>query len=165
VTFGLSDRTALSFDIEHTWYSDVDSVGNPIALLFNCPTAGVGGMELSNCLGGDNGGGFGWDDMTTYKLGLRYTAGEDWTWRLGYSYGEQPIPTSEMSFNILAPAVMEHHFTAGFTLERTKGRQLSLALMYAPEIDQTGPQNFDPSQDVTFEMYEWELEASYSWRF
>jgi len=61
--------------------------------------------------------------------------------------------------------VMEHHFTAGFTLERTKGRQLSLALMYAPEIDQTGPQNFDPSQDVTFEMYEWELEASYSWRF
>jgi long-chain fatty acid transport protein len=165
LTWKATDTTAWSFDIEHAWYSDVGSVGNPIANLFRCPTAGVGGTDLSSCLGGDNGGGFGWEDMTIYKLGLRYIAGEDWTWRFGYSYGEQPIPVSEMSFNILAPGVMEHHFTAGFTLERTKGRQFNMAFMYAPNIDQTGPQNFDPSQTVTFEMYQWEVEASYSWRF
>jgi len=53
----------------------------------------------------------------------------------------------------------------GFTVSVIVLVMMSLALMYAPEIDQTGPQNFDPSQDVTFEMYEWELEASYSWRF
>jgi long-chain fatty acid transport protein len=160
-----TDTMAWSFDIEHAWYSDVDSVGNPIALLFGCPTAGAGGTELTNCLGGDNGGGFGWNDMTTYKLGLRYKAGEDWTWRLGYSYGEQPIPASEMSFNILAPGVMEHHITAGFTLERTVGRQFNMAFMFAPNVEQTGEQNFDRSQTVTFEMYQWEVEASYSWRF
>lgn len=165
LAFQATERTALSFDIEHIWYSDIDSVGNPIALLFQCPTAGRGGTDLTTCLGGDNGGGFGWDDMTVYKLGLRYTAGEDWTWRLGYSYGDQPIPNTEMSFNILAPGVMEHHFTAGFTLERTTGRQFNMALMYAPDVSVTGPQNFDPSQDVTFKMYQWELEASYSWRF
>jgi long-chain fatty acid transport protein len=165
LTWQATDTMAWSFDIEHAWYSEVDSVGNSIALLFACPTALAGGMELENCLGGNNGGGFGWEDMTTYKLGLRYTAGEDWTWRLGYSYGEQPIPVSEMSFNILAPGVMEHHLTAGFTLERTKGRQFNMAFMYAPNVDQTGPQNFDPSQTVTFEMYQWEIEASYSWRF
>ena len=165
LTFQATEKTALSFDIEHIWYSDVASVGNPISLLFNCPTAGRGGTDLTTCLGGDNGGGFGWDDMTVYKLGLRYVAGEDWTWRLGYSYGEQPIPNTEMSFNILAPGVMEHHFTAGFTLERTPGRQFNMALMYAPDVSVTGPQNFDPSQNVTFKMYQWELEASYSWRF
>jgi long-chain fatty acid transport protein len=165
LTWHASDTMAWSFDIEHAFYSDVDSVGNPIAILFRCPTAGVGGTDLTNCLGGANGGGFGWDDMTTFKLGLRYKAGEDWTWRLGYSYGEQPIPVSEMSFNILAPGIMEHHITAGFTLERTKGRQFNMAFMYAPNIDQTGPQNFDTSQTVTFEMYQWEVEASYSWRF
>jgi long-chain fatty acid transport protein len=165
LTWKATDTMAWSFDIEHAWYSDVDSVGNSIALLFQCPTAGVGGSDLTTCLGGDNGGGFGWEDMTIYKFGLRYIAGEDWTWRFGYSYGEQPIPVSEMSFNILAPGVMEHHFTAGFTLERTKGRQFNMAFMYAPNIDQTGPQNFDPSQTVTFEMYQWEVEASYSWRF
>jgi long-chain fatty acid transport protein len=160
-----TDTMAWSFDIEHAWYSDVASVGNPIANLFRCPTAGVGGTDLNSCLGGSNGGGFGWEDMTIFKLGLRYKAGDDWTWRLGYSYGEQPIPVSEMSFNILAPGIMEHHLTAGFTLERTPGRQFNMAFMYAPNIDQTGPQNFDPSQTVTFEMYQWEIEASYSWRF
>ena len=165
LTFHANQKTALSFDIEHIWYSDIGSVGNPIANLFRCPTAGRGGTDLTSCLGGDNGGGFGWEDMTVYKLGLRYIAGEDWTWRLGYSYGEQPIPNTEMSFNILAPGVMEHHFTAGFTLERTTGRQFNMALMYAPDVSVTGPQNFDPSQDVTFKMYQWELEASYSWRF
>jgi hypothetical protein len=60
---------------------------------------------------------------------------------------------------------MEHHLTAGFTLERTPGRQWNFALMYAPNVELTGPQNFDPSQNVTFEMYQWEFEASYSWRF
>jgi long-chain fatty acid transport protein len=103
--------------------------------------------------------------MTTYKVGLRYIAGEDWTWRLGYSYGEQPIPTDQMTANIVAPGIMEHHITAGFTLERTKGRQFNMSFMYAPNNDVTGPNNFDPTQNITFEMYEWEIEASYSLRF
>jgi long-chain fatty acid transport protein len=165
LTFNANERWAWNFDIEHTWFSDVDAVGNPIQNIFACPTAGQGGTALENCLGGDNGAGFGWDDMTTFKLGMRYIAGEDWTWRAGYSYGEQPVPDDQMTFNILAPAVMEHHLTAGFTLERTKGRQFNMAFMFAPSIDQTGPQNFDPTQNVTFEMYEWEIEASYSLRF
>ena len=126
-------------------------------------------MDLNSCLGADNGGGFGWDDMTVFKVGARWEVGEDWTWRFGYSYGEQPIDKDQMSFNILAPAVVESHFTAGFTLERTPGRQFNMALMYAPENSQTGPQNFDGppdlAQDVKWKMYQWEIEASYSWRF
>jgi len=159
------DNIALNFDIEHIWYSDIASVGNPIQNLFSCPTAGQGGTDLSTCLGGNNGGGFGWDDMTVYKAGMRWKAGEDWTWRFGYSYGEQPIDNDQMTFNIMAPGVMEQHVTAGFTLERTPGRQFNMAFMYAPNVKVTGPQNFDPTQTVTFQMYQWEIEASYSWRF
>ena len=165
LTVHTSESLAFNFDIEHIWYSDVDAVGNPISNIFACPTAGAGGNDLSKCLGGKNGAGFGWDDMTVYKVGMRWTNNEDWTWRLGYSYGEQPIPNSEMTFNILAPATIEHHFTAGFTLERTKGRQFNMAFMYAPDSEVSGMQNFDPSQTVSFEMYQWEVEASYSWRF
>lgn len=165
LTFKPNDTVALSVDVEHIWYSDIDSVGNPISNIFACPTAGMGGTDLESCLGGKRGAGFGWDDMTVYKFGVKWTNNEDWTWRLGYSYGDQPIPKSEMTFNILAPAVMEHHLAAGFTLERTKGRELNVAVMYAPEVDQRGAQNFDPTQTVTFEMYQWELEASYSIRF
>jgi long-chain fatty acid transport protein len=166
LTFRANEDVALSFDIEHTWYSDIDAVGNSISRLFTgCPVTQQGGMDTSFCLGGDNGAGFGWEDMTTYKVGLAWKAGEDWTWRFGYSYGKQPIPESEMSFNILAPGVMESHLTAGFTLSRTPNRELNVALMYAPNKSVTGPQNFDPLQNVTFEMYEWELEVSYGWRF
>jgi long-chain fatty acid transport protein len=165
LTFKASDAVAVSFDIENIWYSDIRSVGNPISYIFSCPTAGAGGTDIDRCLGGNNGAGFGWDDMMVYKLGLKWSNGEDWTWRFGYSYGDQPIPTSEMTFNILAPGVIEQHLTAGFTLERTPGRQFNMALMYAPNTEVSGPQNFDPSQTVSFEMFQWELEASYSWRF
>lgn len=164
LTFHTNKNLALSFDIEHTWFSDVDAVGNTIVKLFACPTAGQGGMDLSSCLGGDNGGGFGWDDMTIYKAGLAWKTSENWTWRFGYSYGKQPIPTSELTFNILAPAVMESHLTAGFTLSRAKNRELNVSLMYAPNKKVTGPQNFDPTQNVTLEMYQWDLEVSYTWR-
>ena len=165
LTWHASQALDLSFDIEHIFYGDVDSISNPISNIFACPTAGAGGTDLSKCLGGKNGAGFGWDDMTVYKVGLKWSNNEDWSWRLGYSYGEQPIPNSEMTFNILAPATIEQHFTGGFTLERTPGRQFNMALMYAPNSSLKGTQNFDPSQTVRFEMYQWELEASYSWRF
>jgi long-chain fatty acid transport protein len=165
MTFRPNDIVALNFDIDQIWYSDVKSVNNPISYLYSCPTAGQGGTDLSRCLGGDNGGGFGWDDMTVYKVGMKWKAGEDWTWRFGYSYGKQPIPTSEMTFNILAPGVMESHITAGFTLNRTANRDLNVSLMYAPNKKVTGPQNFDPTQNVTFEMHQFELEVSYGMRF
>ena len=165
VTFHANDKLDLNFDFEYIWYSDIGSVGNPIQNLFACPTAGFGGTDVENCLGGSNGGGFGWDNMAIYKVGAKYKAGEDWTWRFGYSYGKQPIDSDQMTFNILAPGVMQSHITAGFTLERTKGRQFNMAVMYAPDKKVTGPNNFDPTQNVTFEMYQWEVEASYSWRF
>jgi len=165
MTYRVSETLALNLDVDHVWYSDVDSVGNSIAKIFACPTAGQGGTDLSSCLGGDNGAGFGWEDMTVFKTGLKWKAGEDWTWRFGYSYGQQPIPSSQMTFNILAPGVIESHITAGFTLNRTPDRDLNVSFMYAPNHKQTGPQNFDPTQTVSFEMRQWELEVSYGWRF
>jgi long-chain fatty acid transport protein len=169
LTAKVSDTVSMNFDYQYIWYSDVASVGNPIQNLFSCPTAGMGGTDTSYCLGGNKGAGFGWDNMSIYKVGLVWTAGQDWTWRFGYSYGEQPIPSSEMTFNILAPATIEQHITAGFTLERTPGRQFNMAFMYAPNTKIDGPQNFDGppdlAQTVTLEMYQWEVEASYSWRF
>ena len=165
VSLHANENLVLNFDIDHTWYSDIDSVGNSIANIFACPTAGQGGIDLSSCLGGDNGAGFGWDDVTTFKIGLAWTAGKDWIWRFGYNYGKQPIPTSEMTFNILAPATPESHLTAGFTLSRVKNRELDVALMFAPNKKVTGPQNFDPTQTVTIEMYQWEVEVSYGWKF
>lgn len=158
------DRLALMFDWQEIWYSDVGSVGNPVQNLFSCPTAGFGGTDFEGCLGGNRGGGFGWDDMTVYKFGASYRLDDTWTLRGGYSFTDQPIPKDQMTFNILAPAVMEDHFSVGFTKKQAGGNEWNLSFMYAPEQTLKGPSNFDPTQTVEFSMHQFELEVSYSWK-
>ncbi len=113
-----NDRWAFMFDVQDINYSDAASVSNGIANLFNCPI--LGGTDLEGCLGGKRGAGFGWDNMTVYKLGASWQYNDDWTFRAGYSTTDQPIPKSEMTFNILAPGVMEDHFTVGFTRQHAR---------------------------------------------
>ncbi|MCH7853346.1 MAG: outer membrane protein transport protein [Proteobacteria bacterium] len=161
LTFRPTDTTAVSLDVEHTWFSEVAAVGNSFSNLFNCPS--LGGTDIASCLGGDNGAGFGWDDMTTYKVGIEWGRGSDMVWRAGISHGEQPIKSSEVMFNILAPAVIEDHITFGFTKKMRQGNELSVALMYAPNGDVTGPNPFDPTQSIKIEMYQWEVEVGYRW--
>jgi len=156
-----NDQWTLMFDVQGIKYSDADSVANPIDSLLN------GACRPDNaeyCLGGSHGPGFGWDDMTVYKLGASWKSSDTWTWRAGYSWTEQPIPEDQMTFNILAPGVMEQHLTVGFTEKMKSGNEVNLSLMYAPEKTVRGPQNFDPTQTVEFSMHQIELEISYSWK-
>jgi long-chain fatty acid transport protein len=159
-----SERFALNFDVEGIGYSDVPSVGNPFSNLFNCPTANPMATDTSNCLGGKNGAGFGWEDMTIYKIGGQWSSGNDWTWRAGYSHGDQPIPESEMIFNILAPGVMEDHLTLGFTKGLASGNEYSMSFMYAFKNEISGPNALDPTQMIYLEMKQWEIEFAFGWR-
>jgi long-chain fatty acid transport protein len=120
-------------------------------------------MDVSSCLGADAGSGFGWQDMGTIKAGLQFRTEGGWTWRGGYSYGEQPIPESEMLFNILAPGVIEQHITAGFT-KAFGTQEFSLAIMRGLSKTISGPNPLDPpaNQSIDLEMNQWELELSWS---
>lgn len=145
----------IAFDVQHIYYSDVNSVGNPML-----PNLAVDG------LGPDGGAGFGWDDMTIYKIGLQWARTAQWTYRFGYSYGEQPIPAAEVLFGILAPAVIEQHASFGFTYTFAKLSELDFSLTYAFENDVTGPNPLAASpQDVTLTMNQWEAALGYSWKF
>ncbi|VAW60846.1 putative facilitator of salicylate uptake [hydrothermal vent metagenome] len=159
-----SDKSTLVFEVQSIYYSDVASISNSISGLTNgtCqpgPTGGTG----PGCLGGSAGAGFGWDDMTIYKLG--YEWGDTTLWRVGISQGSQPIPKSETMFNILAPAVMETHITAGFTLPLGADSEFALAAMYAPKQSVSGVSAFDPGQTIEIEMVQYELQATYSMKF
>jgi len=174
-TYRPNQGLALNFDVEHIWYGDIDSIANPVRNVYACPTAGVGGTDLSSCFGGKNGGGFGWDDMTVYKIGAQWSSGGDWTWRAGLSHGDQPIPDKEVMFNILAPATIENHLTFGFTKGLESGNEWSMSFMYALNNKVTGPASpvgdptetgnpFDPFQTVAIDMDQWEIEFSFGWR-
>lgn len=152
-----SDRSTLTLDVQHIRFSDVDSVGNPVSQI----------TVNGNLFGSASGPGFGWDDMTVYKLGYQWETGSmpDWTWRVGVSHTDQPIGSSEVTLNILAPAVVETHLTAGFTRTLDKTSEYSFSFMYAPSESVAGPNAFDPGQTVEIEMSQFELEFGYSWKF
>jgi long-chain fatty acid transport protein len=163
ISFAVGDAARINLDVERVGYSDVDSVHNSISNLFTgCFIVNPSvAPETSGCLGGPNGAGFGWQDVTVYKAGLSYRSSERNTWRMGFSYGEQPIPSSEVLFNILAPGVMETHLTVGLTSERPSGNVMSWSLMYAPKKTVTGTSAFDPTQSIKLEMTQLELEFAY----
>jgi long-chain fatty acid transport protein len=158
-----SDAFTLLFDLQQIDYTDVDAVSNPIQNLFNCPIFNPSG-DFEYCLGGNKGPGFGWEDMTVYKFGGSWKYSDTWTWRAGYSFADQPIPRDQMSFNILAPGVIEQHWTVGFTQKLDSGNELNMSFMFAPSSKVSGPNNFDPTQTVDLEMKQYEVEFSYSWK-
>jgi long-chain fatty acid transport protein len=156
LAWNIAKNGTLTFDVQQIYYSDVKSIANPLSKLL------VDGQPL----GGDDGAGFGWEDMTIYKLGYQWSTNPDWTWRVGYSIGDQPIPDSEVLFNILAPGVIEQHITGGFTWATSKTSEFSMSAMYALSNDVTGPNPLNGgATNITLEMDQWELEASYAWKF
>lgn len=108
-------------------------LGGPIEAL-----SGPLSEELyGNKLGSDNAPGFGWRDVDVYKLGISYALSEKLTLRAGYSDLEQPIPANETFFNILAPGVVEEHYTIGATYKRN-AHELTFHAMHAPGVDIRG---------------------------
>jgi long-chain fatty acid transport protein len=162
VSLKASEALTLNADFQRINYSDVASVSNPVSNLFACPTAGAGGTDLESCLGGARGAGFGWQDMDVYKVGVRYAVNQDLTLRAGYSHGNQPVPASQVTFNILAPGVSEDHIAAGFT-RRTASGEWNGALLYSPEKSVSGTSTFDPTQQIRFGMKQWLVQVSYAW--
>lgn len=169
VAFKPSKNFTAAVDVQWIGFSDVGAFGNPMANLFNCPSAvflfsggQVQGGDPENCLGGDKGGSFGWDDVVVYKFGIEFQSSKEWTWRAGYSHTDQPISGENITFNIVAPAVVEDHYTFGFTRDTGKG-ELNFAAMYAPENTVSGKNAFSNGfQDVSLSMRQYELEVSWA---
>lgn len=154
----------LAFDVQHIWYSDVAALGNNTTNNLQLCLAG----QTEHCLGGSKGAGFGWEDMTVYKFGVQWDYRPDLTFRAGYSHGDQPVPTDAVLFNVLAPAVIEQHFTLGLTKQFGENAELNVAGMYAPknDVDCGCSLPFSGgSRSINIGMSQWELEMSVGLRF
>lgn len=130
VAIKATPKMTVAFDIQQINYGDVKSIANPIANF------------ATNQLGSANGPGFGWRDMTVYKLGLSYDYSKDMTLRAGYSTTRQPIPASETMFNILAPGVIENHLTLGATWTMANKSELTVSYMHAFSKTVNGANSF-----------------------
>ncbi len=134
-TFGVglavkaTPNTLIAFDVVHIAYGDIKSLAN-----VNNHNA------FDTKLGASDGKGFGWDDMTVFKLGAQHQLDDKTTLRAGWNYAKQPIATDQLDFNLLAPAVVEHHLTFGATRKLDKNSEVSVNLMHAFNNKVTGTQ-------------------------
>ena len=84
--------------------------------------------------------------------------------RIGYSFGEQPIPDSEVMFNILAPGVIEQHITFGFSRKFCGKKEISFAVMHAltNNVEGDNPMEMPGRQMFDLEMNQWEFSLGFS---
>ena len=104
-------------------YGDIPAVGNPVDCFF------AGTCQL----GASNGPGFGWRNTTVYKFGVAYQLSPQLTLRGGFITLDQPIPSGQTFFNVLAPGVVENHLTLGATWTLANQSEVTLAYMHAFE--------------------------------
>ena len=151
----------IAADVQTIRYSQVHSVGNSASKLF----AGVP-------LGAADGPGFGWRDVTTYKVGVTHQFNAALALRAGYSHNRQPVPDSETFFNILAPGVVQDHFTFGGTWLQAGGGELSGFFAYAPNKTVNGAGSIPPGLppggfgggNANIRLKETIIGVSYGWK-
>jgi long-chain fatty acid transport protein len=150
IAFDLTPSLTLLADYKHIWFGSVKSIANPST---NPPPFGA-----------DNGPGFGWDDVDVLKLGVEWRTSPDLTLRAGYAYATNAISARDVQLNILAPAVVQHHITAGFEYQLDRNLSVEFAGLYAPEGEQSGYflDGVTPL-DLRMHQYEATLGFKYKW--
>ena len=125
-------RLQVGVDVERILFSEVKSVGNKLDA-----------QTFGNGLGASDGPGFGWNDVTAIKAGIAYGLTDWFTLRAAYNFSTEAIPKNQTFFNILAPAVVQHHLTLGVTFAPTAHIELSALYVHAFENEVDGAGNFN----------------------
>ena len=149
VAFTPDSKWTIALDYKHIAYSGINSVGNP--------STNFGPMP-PNSLGPSNGRGFGWDDVNVLKLGIEYQYSSALTLRAGYDRTDNPIQARDVTFNMLAPGVVQDHYTLGFTYTLDDTNEITAAYMHAMENSVSGSSLFNifgvPAGNETIRMHE-----------
>ncbi len=77
--------------------------------------------------------GFGWENIAVVAAGAQFKATDRVTLRGGYHYAGNPIPDEQSMFNIPAPAIVQHHITAGLGIRVNDAVELNIGAYKALE--------------------------------
>ena len=158
----------IALDYQRINYGDVPAIANS-SQQTGCTAAPPAGPGVgSGCLGGSTGIGFGWKSIDVWKLGFEYQATKALTLRAGYNHGDNPIGSRDVTFNILAPGVVQDHVTLGMTYAMSPNSELTVAYMHAMEESvsgRTNPTYFNVGGTETIKMKQNSLGVSYGMKF
>ena len=110
---------------------------------------------------------FGWEDIDAFKFGVAWQTTPKIMLRAGVGLNDNPITSSEVLFNTLAPGVQEQHYAVGLGWQHTPNSTFNFGAMYSPSNNVTGPNPLEVpgQQTIEIEMYQWELTAGWTWTF
>jgi len=117
--YDLRPDLTLMVDWKHIFYSSVPALGNSSFPVY------------PGSLGAFGGTGFGWRDTDAEAFGVEWRATRQLTLRAGYRHTSPMIGSQDVTLNVLAPAITEHHATGGFKYELTKNSSIDFAAVYA----------------------------------
>ncbi len=153
MAFQVTPAVQVALDYQRIEYGDVKAIANN-----NTQVLGVQ-------LGTTEGAGFGWSDINVIKLGVQWQANDAWTLRAGYNKGDNPVNADNVTFNILAPGVVEEHLTLGATVKLDAQSEISASYMHALANSVTGTGKSPAGGTETIKMKQNSLGIQYSRKF
>ncbi len=154
VAWDAMPNLTLMADYKHIFYGSIPSIANSSAI------TGPG------VLGTSGGPGFGWHDIDIVKLGVEWRATPVWTLRAGYAHNTNPIKSTDVMFNILAPGVVTDHITAGFAYKYSPNSTIEFAAAYVPSQHVSGPDPFGaPGSTIDIGMHQYQFTVGWTYQF
>ena len=101
--------------------------------------------------------GFGWNDIWAVGGGVEQQVSSTTKVIAGYNYSQNPVPAKYSFFNTPAPAIVQHHVSAGM-VQKVKSWEVNVTYYHAFQNSLTGPwisaQGPIPGTSVTSKMSE-----------
>ena len=159
LAFKATPKATVAVDYQRINYSGVSSIANPSTNF---------GAAIGSTLGVAGGRGFGWGDVNVFKVGVEYEYSQNLTLRAGLNHGDNPIQGRDVTFNIIAPGVVQDHMTLGLTHKTRTGGELTLSYMHAFSKSVTAPSLFQTwvpgTGSETIKMHQDSLGIAYGWK-
>ena len=159
IAYNVTKDLTFAADYQNIKYANVPAIANPISNF---------GLGMAGMLGASNGAGFGWQSINVYKLGANWRINQDWAVRVGYNFNDQPIPSSQTLFNILAPGVITQQASVGATYY--VGKEYEISGFYAHGFNQSvsgsyAMPSFNMSGTSKISMYQDSVGLAFGWKY
>jgi long-chain fatty acid transport protein len=160
IAFQLTPKVTIVADFKRIFYSDTDALSNSNDIPFDQISTNPDAR-----LGGDEGLGFGWQDIDVYSIGTQYALNDKWTLRAGFSYGDVPWDDVNTLFNVLAPATIEKHASLGGSYRLDKMHSINFSYTHAFMNTVNGTSTFTGPQTGYVRMQQDMLQIGYTYEF
>ena len=151
VAYDIQPDLTLMVDYKHIFYSGVASISDS--------------SRLAQPFGSSGGPGFGWKDVDVVALAAEWRANARLTLRGGVEFNTNPVGSSDVTLNVLAPGVTTSQFSAGLTYRVTSNSSIDLAGYYVPRTTVTGPEFAPVPNPGTIAIHLSEAQVTLGWTY